>query len=348
VTTADGDTATLKEVALRMERIKASAAVVRDALRDTDTEATSAAVPTEPAVEISPPAAGQRAAEQEAGRGTGSPAAELAAGFFGDADASTAESLAADTSLAGTGDAFGSMVGPAPRPIPWAPIIVGGLVVAAIGIYTFREQIFAEPVPPVVQQQGQRGEGAPAKQAGLGATPPAGDAATKAGQGKPVQPDPGAGTGDGSAQPPPEGDTKAKGETGAAAGGPGDDAPTVPEPADLEKLEEARKLYKRQRLKQAAELLGEILEAHPRQGDALLLMAQVQLEEAEFDSSLDTASTCVEVDPQLADCWLTIGVLQQNRKDTEAAVAAYEKYLALAPEGSYARDVRTQLKRLNR
>ena len=51
--------------------------------------------------------------------------------------------------------------------------------------------------------------------------------------------------------------------------------------------------------------------------------------------------------PDLADCWLTIGVLQQNKKDKDAARAAYEKYLALAPDGSYARDVKTQLKRLN-
>lgn len=352
VTTAAGDPTTLEEVALRMERVKASAAVVRDALRDTDTGAEARAPETphhaEPDLLSSPaPATRRRAATPPPRPGRNSQAAELAAGFFGEADASVAESLAAEASLASTGDAFGSMVGPAPRPIPWAPIIVGGLVVAAIGIYTFRSQLFAEPAPPVVQQQSAQVPSAPAKQAALGSTSPVADAAAKAGEGKPVQPEPGEGTG-GGAQPPPEDDAKARGETGAAAEVPGSDEPAVLDPADLEKLEEARKLYKHQKLKKASELLGEILEAHPRQGEALLLMAQVQLEEAEFDSSLDTASTCVEVDPQLADCWLTIGVLQQNRQDKEAAVAAYEKYLALAPEGSYARDVRTQLKRLNR
>jgi hypothetical protein len=333
-----------------MERVKASAAVVRDALRDTDTEAAtsepSAPLQAEPDLLSSPaPATRQRTPTPPPRSGRHSQAAELAAGFFGEADASTAESLAAEASLASTGDAFGSMVGPAPRPIPWAPIIVGGLVVAAIGIYTFRHQLFDEPVSPVVQQQGAQVQGAPTKQAALGSPSPAADAAAKAGEGKPVQPDPGAGTGVGG-QPPPE--DEAKEETSEAAEGPGKEEPTVLEPAALKTLEEARALYKRQKLKKAAELLAELLETHPRQGEALLLMAQVQLEEAEFDSSLDTASTCVEVDPQLADCWLTIGVLQQNRKDKEAAVAAYEKYLALAPEGSYARDVRTQLKRLNR
>jgi hypothetical protein len=337
-----------------MERVKASAAVVRDALRDTDTEAGTGASSTpyqaEPDLQSSPaPATRQRTATPPPKPGAQSPAAELAAGFFGEADASTAESLATDASMAGTGDAFGSMVGPAPRPIPWAPIIVGGLVVAAIGIYTFRAQLFAEPVPPVVPQQSAQAKAAPTKQAALGAPSPGVDAAAKAGQGKPVEPEPAAGTGEGTEQPPPEGDAKAQAGADEAAAGPSKDEPTVVlDPADLEKLEEARKLYKRQKLKKAAELLAELLEAYPRQGETLLLMAQVQLEEAEFDSSLDTASMCVEVDPQLADCWLTIGVLQQNRQDKEAAVAAYEKYLALAPEGSYARDVRTQLKRLNR
>jgi len=367
VTTADGDTSTLEEVALRMERIKASAAVVRDALRDTDTGSVGGAAaapletaPTEPpppeppppappppaprSTTAPPPPAPRSTTEPPDPRDKPSQAAQLTAGFFGDSDPAAAESLAAEASMAGTGDGFGSMIGPVPRPIPWAPIIVGGLVVAAIGIYTFRNELFSEPVTPVVQKQGPAMQSPPGKEA------PGVDAATKAGEGKPVQPDPAADTGDGSEKPPAGDDAKGAEATGGdePAGKPGDNGATVLSPEDLQKLEEARKLYKRQKLKSAATLLGEILEASTRQGEALLLLAQVQLEEAKFDSSLDTASSCVEVDPQLADCWLTIGVLQQNRKEKDAAVTAYEKYLALAPEGSYARDVRTQLKRLGR
>ncbi len=75
-------------------------------------------------------------------------------------------------------------------------------------------------------------------------------------------------------------------------------------------------------------------------------MAQVQLELGEFETSLQTATRCTTVGPQTADCWLTIGVLKQNAKDKVAAVTAYERYLALAPEGAYASDAKKQLSRL--
>ena len=76
--------------------------------------------------------------------------------------------------------------------------------------------------------------------------------------------------------------------------------------------------------------------------------AQVQLELGLPDDSLATATTCTQVAPEIADCWLTIGVLKQERKDNAAAADAYARYLELAPDGAYAGQVSKQLKRLRK
>ena len=86
----------------------------------------------------------------------------------------------------------------------------------------------------------------------------------------------------------------------------------------------------------------------PEHPEVLLLTAQVQLEEGQLPAAQKTTDRCVAVDPKLADCWLTLGVLRQNNKDTPGAVAAYEEYLKLAPTGHYARDATSQLARLKK
>ncbi|MBX7084569.1 MAG: tetratricopeptide repeat protein, partial [Nannocystaceae bacterium] len=121
------------------------------------------------------------------------------------------------------------------------------------------------------------------------------------------------------------------------------------------RLDEARALYQsakggssRKKLGEARTLLQEILATSPNQADALLLLAQIELELGKADAALATATQCTQVAADLADCWLTIGVLQQDRNKKADALAAYEKYLALAPDGRYAGDVRSQVKRLKK
>jgi predicted TPR repeat methyltransferase len=64
--------------------------------------------------------------------------------------------------------------------------------------------------------------------------------------------------------------------------------------------------------------------------------------------SLQTATQCTQVAPEMADCWLTIGVLKQEKKEGAAAAEAYARYLELAPDGAYAGQVNKQLKRLRK
>ena len=115
-----------------------------------------------------------------------------------------------------------------------------------------------------------------------------------------------------------------------------------------DELAKARAAYTAGKLKPAAETLATLAKQAPDHPEVLLLTAQVQLEQEQLPAAQKTADRCVLVDPKLADCWLTLGVLRQNSKDTPGAVAAYEKYLELAPTGRYARDATSQLARLKK
>ena len=127
--------------------------------------------------------------------------------------------------------------------------------------------------------------------------------------------------------------------------------PTPAAPVDAaftEQLARARASYTAGKLKPAATALAELAKQAPEHPEVLLLTAQVQLEEGKLPEAQKTADRCVAVDAKLADCWLTLGVLRQNNKDTPGAVAAYEEYLKLAPTGHYARDATSQLARLKK
>lgn len=126
----------------------------------------------------------------------------------------------------------------------------------------------------------------------------------------------------------------------------GEPEPPPPSEEFLAKLAEARALYEKGKIGAAGKALEALGDEQPDHPDVLLIKAQVLLETGKLEESLDVSRRCVRVLDTQADCWLTLGVLYQNSKEKEAAIAAYEKYLELAPEGRYARDATTQLRRL--
>ncbi|PCC66448.1 tetratricopeptide repeat protein [Nannocystis exedens] len=198
-----------------------------------------------------------------------------------------------------------------PPPPPWPLIGAAAAVVVAIALYAMRGPLFG-------------GDEAP--------TDPAA-ADTK------QEPPPEAKAPEVKAEPPPE--TKL-----AEAPKPPPPAPT--DAAFTERLTKAKDAYKDGKLKVASAALTELSQQAPDHPEVLLLTAQVQLEQGKITESRITADRCVAVDPNLADCWLTLGVLRQNGKDDAGAVVAYETYLKLAPTGRYARDASSQLARLRR
>lgn len=131
------------------------------------------------------------------------------------------------------------------------------------------------------------------------------------------------------------------------------DEPAITEPPkDLEEaLERVTQSYRRADGRDAELLrtelaLRRILAEHPDEPRALVLLAQVELELGRVDDALATAQRCAEVEPAMADCWLTIGVLQENARENRAARDAYRAYLRLAPDGAYADEVRRALDRV--
>ncbi|MCY1068927.1 tetratricopeptide repeat protein [Nannocystis sp. RBIL2] len=199
-----------------------------------------------------------------------------------------------------------------PPPPPWPLIGAVAAVVVALALYAMRDSLF-----------GGETDAGPLAEATTEALPP--DA--KAPEVKP--------------EPPPE--TKL-----VEAPKPPPPAPAPTDAAFTERLEKAKEAYKDGKLKSASAALGELSQQAPDHPEVLLLTAQVQLEQNKMSEARTTADKCVAVDPNLADCWLTLGVLRQAGRDDAGAVVAYETYLKLAPTGRYARDANSQLARLRR
>jgi hypothetical protein len=220
----------------------------------------------------------------------------------------------AGSSNHGDDDPFTSQVAPQRPPPPWGLIgaVVGG--VALVAIILFKNELFPPDVPPNAADAvaDTKAEPPPETKEVKPAPPPE----TKLADPKalPIQPPP---------QP-----------TGPLG-------PTFPD-----QLAKAREAYSEGRLRVAAASLAELAKVAPDHPEVLLLTAQIQLEDNKFAESQKTADRCVFVDPTLADCWLTLGVLRQNSHDNPGAVAAYETYLKLAPTGRYAHDANSQLVRL--
>jgi CheY-like chemotaxis protein len=109
---------------------------------------------------------------------------------------------------------------------------------------------------------------------------------------------------------------------------------------------EAERLYKTGQIAAARSALDQLLARDPNDARALVLRSSILIEERDLDAALEAATASIAADPDLADAHLALGVIQQERGESEPAADAYRRYLDLAPEGLYARSVRRQLRRL--
>ena len=165
-------------------------------------------------------------------------------------------------------------------------------------------------------------------------------------------------------------DKSARPATAAAGTGPTSvkndvEPPTMPQvepepPSELERmlqsdtkpeaipalLAEAESEYLRGEVDQARRAVDRVLVLQPDHARALVLRSSMLIEEAKLDEALAAAQASVAAQPKLADGHLAVGVIQQERGETELAIEAYRRYLDLAPEGLYARNIQRQLERL--
>jgi hypothetical protein len=360
------DRASLEDVAARMQRLKATADAVQRSLAEKAAERSgsaglveesSAAAPGQPAIErgktliqgtapaTPDPAAGQRGSGPRRRGGTMD---RLERSILGDEKDDFGD---LDSEGSGFGStSFGEAVS-ARRPLPWMPLLAGAAAVAAIGWYFF-EGPGARTDPttdPVAAATGPEATGQATTEAAV--DPPAEDEGEEPvaddGNDEPAG-ETGEAAAEGGGEEPAEDDgAAAEGGTPPADDGGGGEPPPANEAFD-EKLAEAQKLYKRSKLSPARAALDEALGISPNHPAALVLLAQVQLEQNELGPALQTATKCVGIDATKADCWLTIAALEEANKAHANALTAWQKYLEHDPKGRYASNAKKAIKRLER
>jgi predicted Zn-dependent protease len=111
-------------------------------------------------------------------------------------------------------------------------------------------------------------------------------------------------------------------------------------------LAEAESEYRRGQVDQARRAVDRVLVLQPDHARALVLRSSMLIEEAKLDEALAAAEASVQSQPDLADAYLAVGVIRQERGENGPAIKAYRRYLELAPEGLYARSIKRQLERL--
>jgi len=111
-------------------------------------------------------------------------------------------------------------------------------------------------------------------------------------------------------------------------------------------LERAAKLHRAGRLPEALVAVDDVLMLAPGHAPALLLRANVLLERGELELARVAAEAAVAREPGLAEAHMALGVIEQERGARGAAIAAYERFLELAPRSRYATSIRLAIKQL--
>jgi predicted TPR repeat methyltransferase len=122
---------------------------------------------------------------------------------------------------------------------------------------------------------------------------------------------------------------------------------TAADPSDL--LGQAVRLHQQGRLDQAQALYRRVLEANPRQFDALHLLGVIERQRGNPRRAVELIGEALRVDPQQARAHCNLGAALQDLGRVDAALASYEAALRLDPGYALAWDNRgNTLRRLGR
>ncbi|MGA7745204.1 MAG: hypothetical protein WCE40_25555 [Polyangia bacterium] len=91
---------------------------------------------------------------------------------------------------------------------------------------------------------------------------------------------------------------------------------------------------------------GQAFAATPRSADIAVILAKTEFDRGRSSQAVTWARKAVAIDPDASDAYVFIGNAEQNAGHSQAAKAAYQRYLQLAPKGRYAADLRAVLKSL--
>lgn len=118
--------------------------------------------------------------------------------------------------------------------------------------------------------------------------------------------------------------------------------------ADPAEVKRASKLYLGGKSKEALAVIEAVLASAPADAQALLLKANILVERKELAGARAAAQAAIASDAGLAEAYMALGVIEQEAGQKAAALAAYEKFLELAPKDRYAASIRQQVKALQR
>jgi hypothetical protein len=111
-------------------------------------------------------------------------------------------------------------------------------------------------------------------------------------------------------------------------------------------LEGCKTALVRQRARDALANCRQLFAGEPHSADAMVLLARADLLAGRPGETLQLAQRAVGTNPRYADAYLLIGTVEQTEGHRQEARTAYETYLALAPFGAHASDVKAILRTL--
>jgi cytochrome c-type biogenesis protein CcmH/NrfG len=120
-------------------------------------------------------------------------------------------------------------------------------------------------------------------------------------------------------------------------------------PKDVTTLLELATVYQQNGdLLRAAAYLDQVIAVDPDQKEVYLRLANIYLNQeiSQYAAAAAVLNKATSVDPDNPDVYLKLGIAQNALGNTSATVLAWQKYLALAPNGDMASIVREQLAKL--
>ncbi|MBN2575372.1 MAG: DUF4388 domain-containing protein [Deltaproteobacteria bacterium] len=100
------------------------------------------------------------------------------------------------------------------------------------------------------------------------------------------------------------------------------------------------------RAKAVAAACRPVLEVDPKDVDVMVILARVEIDRGRLAEARALAKRALAADPQRFEAYVYLGTVEQAAGRVEEARAAYEKYLKLAPDGPFARELRAILTNL--
>jgi Flp pilus assembly protein TadD len=88
------------------------------------------------------------------------------------------------------------------------------------------------------------------------------------------------------------------------------------------------------------------LDADPNDVDLMGILARAEIDRGHLVEAKLLAKKMLTADPQRSEAYVLLGTVEQEAGKTDEARAAYKKYLDLAPDGPFARELRAILSNL--